>query len=167
VTTRTRDDRRRSLLLDLFDRAFRGAAWHGTPLWGALRGVRVKEALWRPPHGRGRHCIWELALHAAYWKCAVRRRLLRDPAIAFPRVGSDWPQLPERKDAAAWNSDLALLKREHLLLRRAIAGLGPAELERRLGRWTALQNAYGVATHDLYHTGQIQLLKKLHRKQDR
>jgi len=159
-----RRDRRESLLLDLFDRSFRGRAWHGTPLWGALRGVRVGEALWRPPHGRGRHCIWELLLHVAYWKCMVRRRLLRDAAIAFPREGSDWPDLPRPANAAAWKRDLALLKREHLLLRRAIIRLGPAALDRRLGRWTAIQNAYGVATHDLYHTGQIQLLRRLYRR---
>jgi len=161
VTTLPRPDRRRALLLDLFDRSFRGPAWHGTPLWGALRGVRVPEALWRP--GRGRHCIWELVLHAAYWKYMVRRRLLRDPAVTFPRAGSDWPRLPERTDAAAWKRDLALLKREHLLLRRAIVRLAPAALDRRAGRWTALQNAYGIATHDLYHTGQIQLLRRLYR----
>ena len=94
-----RPDRRRSLLLDVFDRSFRGPAWHGTPLWGALRGVRVAEALWRP--GRGRHCIWELVLHAAYWKCVVRRRLLRNAAVTFPRAGNDWPRLPGRTDAAA------------------------------------------------------------------
>ena len=61
------------LLLGLIDEAFDKRAWHGTNLRGALRGIDARQASWRP--GPGRHNIWELALHAAYWKYAVRRRL--------------------------------------------------------------------------------------------
>src|SRR5881628_1301162 len=107
------------LLLDVFDQAFSGRAWHGTPLAGSLRGVTPRQALWRPRHGR--HCIWDLVLHTAYWKCIVRRRLRRDPSIAFPRPGSNWPAVPTITDARAWRRDVALLKEEHRLLRETIA----------------------------------------------
>ncbi len=56
-------DSRIRLLRDVFDQAFSGASWHGTPLWGSVRGVTATEALWRP--GRGRHNIWEIVLHTA------------------------------------------------------------------------------------------------------
>src|SRR5262245_21528035 len=60
-------------LVRLIDQAFDRRAWHGTNLMGSLRGVALDEATFRPnPH---RHNIWELAVHAAYWKYAVRRRL--------------------------------------------------------------------------------------------
>jgi transposase-like protein len=160
-------DRRIRLLLEVFDQAFTGSSWHGTPLWGSVRGVTAREALWRP--GRSRHNIWELVLHAAYWKCMVRRRLLADPAITFPRRGSNWPRLPEWPDAATWKRDTALLKREHELLRRAIARFRPARLARRgwRSKWSNVEHIFGIASHDLYHAGQIQLLKRLSRAGNR
>lgn len=156
-------DRRIRLLLEVFDQAYAGTSWHGTTLWGALRGLTPPEALWRPQ--RGRHNIWELVLHTAYWKCMVRRRLVRDPEIKFPRPGSNWPRLPERTDAAAWKRDTALLKREHAALQRAIARFDAGQLARRgwRSKWSNVQHIYGIASHDLYHAGQIQLLKRLYR----
>ena len=156
-------DPRLRLLLGVFDQAYRAPAWHGTPLKGALRGLTVRDALWRPRPGR--HNIWELVLHTAYWKCMVRRQLLRDPEISFPRPGADFPALPARPDAAAWKRDRALLDEQHALLRRAIARLHPTQLGRRAWRskWTVAENVYGIASHDLYHAGQIQLIKRLSR----
>src|SRR6266498_3799912 len=154
-------DARIRLLLDIYDQAFDHRAWHGTPLGGALRGVTPGAALWRP--ARGRHCIWEVVLHTAYWKYIVRRRLTRDTAASFPRAGSNWPALPARTDARAWKQDVALLKEQHRLLRAAVARFPAARLNARGWRshWTNAQHIYGIASHDLYHAGQIQLLKVL------
>src|SRR5438874_523546 len=69
------------LLLDGLDEAFDRKSWHGTNLRGSVRGVAVKEALWRP--GPGRHNIWELMLHAAYWKYVVRRRITGEKRGSF------------------------------------------------------------------------------------
>ncbi len=155
-------DARIRLLLEVVDQAFTSPAWHGTPLRGTLRGLTARDALWRPHAGR--HNIWELVLHTAYWKCMVRRRLERDPKITFPRPGANFPALPARSNAAAWKRDRALLDEQHALLRRTIARLDPAELGRRAWRskWSVAANVYGIASHDLYHAGQIQLLKRLH-----
>jgi hypothetical protein len=154
-------DPRLRLLLEVVEQGFRAPAWHGTPLWGSLRGVTSQQALRRPRPGR--HCIWEVVLHTAYWKCVVRRRLLRDAAISFPRSPADWPAVPAPPTAAAWRADRALLAAEHARLIRVIARLHPGELGRRAWRskWTNAQHIYGIASHDLYHAGQIQLLKRL------
>ena len=156
-------DRRKSQLLELFDQAFNRRAWHGTGLWGSIRELTHREALWRP--GRRRHSIWDLVLHTAYWKYIVRRRLTRDATLSFPRAGSNWPRLPDRHDAAAWRRDVALLKNEHRLLRAAIVRFPSARLNTKGWRstWTNAQHIGGIAAHDLYHTGQIQLLKRLQR----
>ena len=157
-------DRRLALLLDVFDQAFDRRAWHGRALWGAIRGLSPREALRRPT--RRRHNIWEIVLHTAYWKYIVRRRLTRDLELEFPRTGSNWPVLPAKPDATAWRRDVALLKQQHRLLRAAIARFPVARLNARGWRstWTNAQHVYGIASHDLYHTGQIQLLKALNRR---
>jgi hypothetical protein len=150
-----------ALLLEIFDQAFDKRAWHGTALWGSLRGLTPRDALWRP--GRGRHCIWDLVLHTAYWKYIVRRRLERDPDLEFPRPGSNWLPLPERPDGAALKRDVALLKDEHRRLRETIARFPVRRLRQKGWRsnWSNIQHIYGIASHDLYHAGQIQLIKRL------
>lgn len=154
-------DRRRALLLDLLDQAFNIRAWHGIGLWGSIRGLTYRDALWRP--GRGRHNIWEVVLHTAYWKYIVRRRLTQDPTLGFPRSGSNWPALPTKPDTAAWRRDVALLRDQHRLLRATIARLPTTRLAAKGWRstWTNAAHIYGIASHDLYHAGQIQLLKRL------
>src|SRR5881409_1274161 len=157
-------DARIRLLLEVFDQAFGGTSCHGTPLSGSIRGLTAADALWRP--GRGRHNIWELVLHTAYWKYIVRRRLARDATLSFPRAGSNWPALPAVTHASAWRRDVALLKEQHRLLRYVIARLPAARVSARgwRSRWTNAQHIYGIASHDLYHAGQIQLLKVLSRQ---
>lgn len=146
-------------LIARLDGAFAGRAWHGPSVLGALRGVDAVAATWRP--GADRHDIWELVLHIAFWKHEVRKRLGAD-AGRFPRVGRDWPRAPERRTAAAWKEDLALLREEHAALVAAAAVLGESRLEERAGRWTHGENLFGVATHDVYHAGQIRLIRKLY-----
>src|SRR3954454_17043007 len=152
-----------ALLLRVSDQAYDQKSWHGTTLRGALRGVSAEEAVWRPAPGR--HNIWELALHTAYWKYVVRRRLCGDAAGSFERKPSNWPALLEPADQKMWRRDVALLDAEHRKLRAVVADLAPAALLKRSpkGVWTCAEEIHGVAAHDLYHTGQIQLINRLMR----
>jgi hypothetical protein len=146
-------------LLALVDEAYDRKSWHGVNLRGALRRVDPAQAAWRP--GPGRHNVWELVAHAAYWKYVVRRRILGGARGAFPLAGSNFFARPDRFDADAWAADLALLADEHRQLRATIAGLGDADLARTSGGRPLAWSIRGVAAHDLYHAGQIQLLKTL------
>jgi hypothetical protein len=151
-----------SILLTFLDRAFDEKSWHGTNLRGSLRGLSAAEAAWRPAPGR--HNIWEIAVHAAYWKYIARRRLLSERKGSFPLKGSNWFRRPAGKaDEAAWRSDTALLIDTHGRLRDAVAGLGAGALDYKPPRSkvTNLTLIAGIASHDLYHGGQIQLLKRL------
>jgi hypothetical protein len=60
-------------LLFLLDSAYDHVSWHGTNLKGSIRGLSPHRAAWRP--GGTRHNIWELVVHAAYWKYVAWRRL--------------------------------------------------------------------------------------------
>jgi len=93
----------------------------------------------------------------------VRRRLTRDPDLVFAREGSNWFTPPLPRNDRAWRRDVTLLRQEHRLLRHTIARFPLAGLGRRAWRskWTNLATILGIASHDLYHAGQIQLIKRL------
>ena len=149
------------LLLHILDEAFERSGWHGPTLLGALRGVSASEAAWRPSPDR--HSIWVLAVHTAYWKYTVRRRLTGEKRGSFAKAGSNFFPVPDPATEAAWKADVALIRTEHARLREVVAGLDPKRLNRRPpgSKDTAAKLIYGVAAHDAYHTGQIQLLKRL------
>jgi hypothetical protein len=140
------------LLLDYIDQAYDKKSWHGPNLRSSVRGVTASEATWRPSPKH--HNIRELVLHATYWKYAVRRRLTGGTRGAFPIKGSNWFAGGANLSPAQWKKDLALMDEQHKLLRKTIADLPPSKLGR-------LDMIYGAASHDLYHAGQIQLLKRL------
>ncbi len=147
-----------ALLLDLIDEAYDHPAWHGPSLCDALRGVTATKANWRP--AAGRHSIREITIHAAYWKHAVRRRLLGGAPWAFPLTGANWFDADLHR---TWKADVRLLANEHRELRAVIARYPASALEKKIDKkgHTAAFSIRGIAAHDLYHAGQIQLLKKM------
>lgn len=153
------------LLLNL-EQAFDHRAWHGTNLWGSLRGLTPAEAAWRPHPGR--HNVWELAVHAAYWKYRVRRRLTDGEPRSFGIRGSNFFPRPGPEGEADWEPDLARLKGWHERLLAAVRDLDPGRLEQRVGtNGDSFRDLIlGAAAHDVYHAGQIQLLKRLREESD-
>jgi uncharacterized damage-inducible protein DinB len=147
--------------LGLLDEAFHKKSWHGTNLRGAVRGLSARLAGWRLPGEP--HSIADLVVHCAYWKYAARRRLRGDPRGSFPLKGSNWFKLPEPLSEAAWKDYVALLDSEHRALREAVVELPARQIEATLGRGQTSNLAliHGIALHDIYHTGQIQMLKAL------
>ena len=149
-----------SQLLEIIDRAYNRKSWHGTNLRGSIRGLTSRQASRRP--ARGRHNIWEIVVHAAYWKYAVWRRLTGEPRGSFPLDGSNWFVRNGVNDAA-WKQDVALLDRTHRALRMGIERLPRAELTGSAAgsKVTNFELIAGIAAHDVYHAGQIQLIKRL------
>jgi hypothetical protein len=149
------------LLLTILDQAYDHPSWHGTNLKGSTRRVTPAQAAWRPAPSR--HNIWELVVHAAYWKYAAWRRLTGENPGSFPLKGSNWFRRPEKVSERAWRADRALLDGMHASLREAVAKCPPRDLHRtpKGSKVSHLSLLSGVAAHDLYHAGQIQLLKRL------
>jgi uncharacterized damage-inducible protein DinB len=149
------------LLRHLVDQAYSRRAWHGPNLRNSLRGLTPAQASWRPAPGR--HNIWEIMLHAAYWKHVGCRRLRGSDIAPFGRKGTDWFASPEVADAKAWRKDLELLDRMHDEFRKALDDVRERSLNRaaRGSKQSNLEIIMGVATHDLYHAGQIRVLRRL------
>ena len=144
------------LILALLDEAYEKKTWHGPNLRQSLKGVSAKQAAWRP--GPGRHNIWEVTIHAAYWKYAVRRRIEGGKRGSFVLKGSNFFARPEKDklSEAAWRADKDLLDREHRAMCAAIARILPTPRGEN-----ELRQLYGIAFHDIYHAGQIRLLRRL------
>ena len=147
------------VILDLFEEAFARKTWHGPNLWQSLKGVKAQQAAWRPAPNR--HNIWEETLHAAYWKYDVRRILEGGKRGSFALKGSNFFARPEPHELteAAWKADKAILQNEHAALRRAISKALRKPMTPKTRRML-----WGVAFHDIYHAGQIRLLRRLKEK---
>jgi hypothetical protein len=149
----------RAHLLAALDRAYDLKSWHGPNLKGSLRGVSPAVAFFRP--GPERHSVYDLALPAAYWKYVVRRRLSGEKRGSFALPGSNFFLAPARSSPKEIDSARSLLEREHRALRELVEELPEHAFAARFGRWTGEAVISGAAAHDLYHAGQIQLLRKL------
>jgi hypothetical protein len=150
-------------ILSMIDEAYSGSSWHGPTLRGSIRGLTETEASWRP--GSSRHSIREIVVHAAYWKYAVRRKLRGEKRGSFPLKGSNWFARPSKEPGTSWDDDIELLASQHELLREVIASVPAAALRTRPagGHRTREMLMRGIAAHDLYHAGQIRLIRRLMR----
>ena len=148
-------------LLFLIEQSYNKKDWHGTNLRGSIRGLSAREAAWRP--GTSRHNIWEIMVHCAYWKYVVRRRILGEKRGSFPLKGSNWFQRSADLSEQAWREDIKLLESCHRSLLDAVSQLNPGELSSSPAgsKVSNLAIIVGIASHDVYHAGQIQLLKRL------
>jgi hypothetical protein len=144
------------LVLALLNEAYERKTWHGPNLKQSIKGLTAKQAAWRP--GASRHNIWEVTLHAAYWKYALRRRIEGGKRGSFVLKGSNFFARPEKGklNEAAWSADKKLLEREHRALHVAAS-----KVLRTLRGKKLVRQLYGVAFHDVYHAGQIRLLRRL------
>lgn len=151
-------DARLGALLDQVDRAFDARSWHGPNLTSSVRGLAAPEAARRPAPGARN--AWEYIVHAAYWKYRVLRVVADDPPGRFDEAGSNFFERPlgDRR----LGDDLDRLRSWHGRLREAVAALGPDRLDAlAYDRYTVAEVVAGAAAHDVYHAGQIRLLRRL------
>ncbi|MGC1371889.1 MAG: DinB family protein [Candidatus Sulfotelmatobacter sp.] len=148
-----------ALLAEQLRRAFDGDAWHGPSVLELLADVDAATAAAKPiPHV---HSIWELVLHIAVWDGAGLRRL--DGKVWQPEGTDNFPT-PPNATATAWQKAVADAKRTHNLLVKTVASLPESRLRDQVpGKdYDFYFMLHGVAQHELYHAGQIAILKNAH-----
>ena len=148
-----------SRLVTQLQLTFEGPAWHGPAVLEALAGVDAARAHARPIAGA--HTIWELVLHLAAAYALVLRRLAGDGRNLSP--DEDWPAPPAVPDDAAWQSAVARLRSANAAVRDAVRRFDVRRLDEPLvaeSPYSAHAQFAGLPHHDLYHAGQIVLLKK-------
>jgi hypothetical protein len=136
-------------------------AWHGADLKAALADVPPALAFWRPAPGR--HNIAEIALHHAYCARGVRAQMSGVPAEPFVREGDDWFHLPDEQ-ALSWADVQAALDDQQRRLAAVVAGIEAGTAPSPLADADRFALALGITCHAIYHAGQIQLIKRLHKE---
>lgn len=148
-------------LADQLRRAFDGDAWHGDSVLEILKGVTAAQAAARPVANA--HSIWELVLHIAAWDGAVRRRMT---GVAVKLSGEkNFPPVTDTSEAA-WSKALEQVRRAHQELVKAVEKFPEKSLKKQVpgkkgAHYTFYYMLHGVVQHELYHAGQIALLKKM------
>lgn len=137
------------ILAGLLDLAFDRRSWHGANLMSAIRGVHAQQAR---RSVRGRKTIWEQVLHAAYWKSVVITRLSGESA--WERKGSDWVKMPSPGNEMQWKADVEMLRGLQRRLKEVVQKRGKFSQKEA---WLI----QGAAFHDIYHAGQIKLLRRM------
>ena len=145
-------------ILDQMDRSFEGDAWHGPPLKPLLDGMTAEDAAKHPIHGA--HSIWELVLHLTAWNTILREELSGASAQITPEL--DWPPVWEATDIQ-WQRAVQNLVEARGRLRKAVESFRDEQLDERPSKRTNNSRyimLHGIVQHDLYHAGQIALLKR-------
>jgi len=145
-------------IADQLRRAFEGKAWHGPSVREVLAGVTAEQAARHPLPDA--HSIWEIVVHIGVWEAFVRRRLEGEVITDVPPE-QDWPPVADTSEAA-WKRTLEDLERGHQRLRKVISELPESRLSETVSGmgYSVYFMLHGVVQHDLYHAGQIALLKK-------
>lgn len=156
----------RDRLLDALQRTHDGQPWHGPSRAEVLRGVTAREASYRAAPDA--HTIWELVLHMRSWTEEVLARA--QGAVPDEPVNGDWPPMPDPVGESAWQDALRSLDAAHEALRRHVASMDDAARARRVADRPGEPPESGItqramirslAEHDVYHTGQIAILKRI------
>lgn len=152
-------------LADQLERTWKGDAWHGPTLSDLTDGLSSSQAATH--HLEEAHSIWELVLHLTNWMREVERRMGGAPP-AMPEDG-DWPEVGEVTDER-WQAARSALGTEVASLAARIRAFDDARLQERVGQQrdaamgtgsTYYVTLHGVVQHNLYHAGQMALLRKL------
>ena len=144
-------------ILRQYDLVMHGNAWHGDPIWRILEGISPESAAHHALPAA--HSIWEIILHMKFWEGVTSRRLQGqraglDEALNFPA--------PPEINEANWQKTLAEFRASNQQFRQLLAAFDPKRLDElsAAGKRTFYEEAHGLIQHNIYHAGQIALLKK-------
>ncbi len=154
----------RQLVLDHLEHTFEKEAWQPS-LAIAVEGLTALQAEWKPSPER--HSIWQIVRHVIHWKRGVLAAWDGHPVDYLELERTDWPEVSG--DDGAWQSDIRELHRIYQELRRRVEALDDAALSQPLVPYKGKPEwaqplgirLARVATHDIYHAGQIRYIRGL------
>ncbi|HKJ31160.1 MAG TPA: DinB family protein [Balneolales bacterium] len=134
-----------------------GDAWHGPAVFELLRDIPAEKAAFHPVEDV--HSIWELVEHMTTWQKVIIRRMNDEdyePSDEenFPDVTAD--------SSDTWEKAVEELYRTYQALREKIIHFPDEKLGEAVPgkHYTHYIQLHGLIQHNLYHAGQIAILKK-------
>ena len=145
-------------ILDQLNRTWGGPSWTGVDIRPLLDGVTDEQARAHPLPGV--HSILELVAHMSVWMDVVAIRLTGTAKELTAE--EDWRDVSQLQ----WADAVAEMENAESRLSDAVARLSVDDLDRIVaGRdYTTYVMVHGVIQHNLYHAGQIAILKKVSTK---
>lgn len=139
-------------------RSYEGIAWHGPSLRELLDGVSAEVAAAKPVPGA--HSVWELVHHIEAWE-RMALAALQGTIYESMTGDADWPPVRETT-SEAWQAALERLQSTSSKLVAAVRLMDAAKLDELVAgkEFNYYFLLHGVVQHNLYHAGQIALLKK-------
>lgn len=141
-------------IADQLHRAFFGRAWHGPAVKEILDGVTAEIAA---RHSlTPAHSIWEIVHHMRAWM-EEAAAIATGKQYEILKGDRDWPPVTDTT-AEAWASAVAALEETEVSLERAASDVPPEKLGE--GGKSLYNLLHGIVQHNLYHGGQIVLVKR-------
>jgi len=141
-------------ILDQLNAAYGGVAWHGPALRQLLEDVGEEAARAKPVAGA--HSIFEIVTHVRAWMDVTSERLAGTPRELTTE--EDWSDVTR----TSWPAALEELDHAQSRVCDAVARLSADDLDRKVAGkpYSVYVLVHGLIQHNLYHAGQIALLKK-------
>jgi hypothetical protein len=143
-------------LRDQIKTTFKGDSWHGPNLVNTLAGIDHTQAMLRPIGER--HTIWELTDHIAFWMEEVWKSI-DDHAPLNPNKKLDWSKMGTTE--VEWQQSVSRMEVAVNLALDTLLEWTNEDLEEQVPgeKYNFKQMLHGMLHHNLYHSGQINLLK--------
>ena len=143
--------------MDQLRTTFSGDSWHGPSVMKTLEGIDAAQAAARPLGER--HAVWELVDHMTFWLEEVRKAL-RAREAPRPEKEGDWPR--PGSSEAQWRQSVTRLEAAVNMLLDELASWSNEDLDEKVGGadYTYRQMLHGAVHNNLYHAGQVAILKK-------
>ncbi|HAS45784.1 MAG TPA: DinB family protein [Microscillaceae bacterium] len=143
-----------------FKMAYNGSPWHGKSLLQLVKGIDYQQANHRPiPQA---HSIWELIQHILSWREFVIKKLEGDAEFDI-EINSTHDWTPTQTPIEAkWQNILSALVENQQVILEILESWQDAQLDdlvpgKEYNFYTLL---HGIIEHDIYHAGQIALVRK-------
>ena len=144
-------------VMDQLRTTFSGDSWHGPNVMKTLEGIDAVQAAARPLGER--HTIWELVDHMTYW-LEEAHKALKAKEMPRPEKVMDWPRMRSGEDQ--WRESVSRLEAAVNMLLDELTTWNTKDLEKTVAgaNYSYRQMLHGAVHHNLYHTGQIAILKR-------
>ncbi|NBA84356.1 DinB family protein [Emticicia sp. CRIBPO] len=144
---------------ELLNASFHGGAWHGPSVLEVTKGLKVKEAAFKAGNV---HTIAELIYHMTSWRIFVLKRFQGDAEYNIENEKMNWGNF-DKIDAFELETLMMEMTLSHDELIKELESKNDDFLNEIVpgSEYNYYTLIHGIIQHDLYHTGQMAILKKL------